>query len=80
MLLIAWPLRGIAWLNHRLGGKTPGERRGDLPAQFGIVLLEDDRCKHLIRIAARVSGEEGEYVTGDAVLNFIQGPKPIRMP
>jgi hypothetical protein len=51
-----------------------------LPAHLGIVLFEDDRHKHLIRVAARVGCQEGQDVTEDTMLNFIETPKPMWMP
>jgi len=51
-----------------------------LPTQFEVVLFEDDRYKHLIRVAGRVGCEESQQVTGDTMLNFVERPKPLRMP
>ena len=67
-------------LDRRLAGKTPSECRSDLPAELGVILFQDNRHKHLIRVAAWVAGEQGQHVTGDAVLNFVERAKSMRMP
>jgi hypothetical protein len=65
---------------HRLLGETSGERHGNLPTQLGIVLFEDYRGKNLIRVTAGISCQEGQYVTGDTMLNFVETPEPVGMP
>jgi hypothetical protein len=43
-------------------------------------LVEDDRRQDIIRIPVGVARQQSQHVACDTMLDFVETPKPIRMP